>query len=77
MLVLTRKVTEKIYVGDDVTVAVLEVRGNRVRLGIDAPQAMKIIRAELPREVSDSDPYDPTRSTPSTTPEDETGSPSS
>lgn len=47
MLVLTRKEQQKIYVGDDVKVTVCEIRGDRVRLGIDAPPAVPILREEL------------------------------
>jgi carbon storage regulator CsrA len=47
MLVLTRKLGEQIRVGDDITFAVLAVRGNQVRLGIEAPRWVRIARAEL------------------------------
>jgi carbon storage regulator len=49
MLVLARKVSEKIQVGDDVTITVTAVNGNSVRLGIQAPQEVRIVRAcEVP-----------------------------
>lgn len=47
MLVLTRKPGERLHVGDDITVSVLEVRGNRVRIGIEAPKHVRVVRAEL------------------------------
>ena len=47
MLVLTRKLGEVIRVGDDVTVRVLEVKGNQVRLGVDAPAEVRIYREEI------------------------------
>jgi carbon storage regulator len=47
MLVLTRKTNESIRIGDEIRVTVLEVRGNRVRIGIDAPQDVQIARAEV------------------------------
>ena len=47
MLVLTRKSGEAINVGDEITVTVLEVRGNQVRLGIQAPLNVIIHRKEL------------------------------
>ena len=47
MLVLTRKLGEAIQIGDDVSVEVLEVRGNRVRLGITAPNQVSVNRSEL------------------------------
>jgi carbon storage regulator len=47
MLVLNRKTGEKILVGDEITITVLEVQGNRVRIGIDAPLSVSILRSEL------------------------------
>ena len=47
MLVLTRRVNERILIGDNVTVTVLEVRGDQVRLGIDAPRDVEVLREEL------------------------------
>jgi carbon storage regulator len=47
MLVLSRKRSESLHIGDDVTVTVLEVRGNVVRLGIHAPSSVRVLRAEL------------------------------
>jgi carbon storage regulator len=47
MLVLTRKVGEKIHIGDGITVTVLDVKGARVRIGIDAPGDIRIVRGEL------------------------------
>ena len=49
MLVLTRRVNERIVIGDDVTVTVLEVRGDQVRLGIEAPREVKVFREEVLR----------------------------
>ena len=47
MLVLSRRVGESVVVGDDVTITVLEVRGDVVRVGIDAPRSVSVHRAEL------------------------------
>ena len=47
MLVLTRKLGESVRIGDDVVVTVVGVRGNQIRLGIDAPQEVKIRREEI------------------------------
>lgn len=47
MLVLTRKSDESIYLGDDITITVVEIKGNSVRLGIKAPGSLKIYRKEL------------------------------
>lgn len=51
MLVLTRKLGEVIRVGDAVTVRVLEVRGNQVRLGVEAPADVRIYREEVYRAI--------------------------
>jgi carbon storage regulator len=47
MLVLTRKSGEKIHIGADIVVTVLEINGNKVRIGFDAPGDIAILRAEL------------------------------
>lgn len=47
MLVLTRRAGESIVIGNDVTVTVLEVRGDQIRLGIDAPRDVPIHREEV------------------------------
>ena len=51
MLVLTRKLGEIIRVGDTVTVRVLEVKGNQVRLGVEAPSDVRIYREEVYRAI--------------------------
>lgn len=50
MLVLSRRRGEQICVGDDVVLTVLDVRGNRVSLGFDAPKDRTIMRSELTEE---------------------------
>ena len=47
MLVLTRKSDESIKLGDDITITIVEVKGNSVRLGIEAPAGLRIYRREL------------------------------
>jgi carbon storage regulator len=47
MLVLTRKPGEMVAIGNHITVTVVGVTGNQVRLGIDAPDQLRILRAEL------------------------------
>ena len=47
MLVLTRKVEESITIGNHVTVSVLEVKGNQVKLGISAPRDIAVNRTEI------------------------------
>jgi len=47
MLVLTRKVSERIQIGDDVTLTIVRIDGNKVRIGIEAPEHIKVKRDEL------------------------------
>jgi carbon storage regulator CsrA len=47
MLVLTRKRMEKLYIGRDICVTVVRLEGGQVRLGIDAPRHVPVVRAEL------------------------------
>ena len=47
MLVLSRKKDEKIIIGDNITVMVIEIRGDKVRLGIDAPKEVSVHRQEV------------------------------
>ena len=59
MLALSRKPGEQVVIGNDITLTVVEVNGNRVRLAFDAPDQVRILRAELacrPGEPLDADP---------------------
>jgi len=47
MLVLSRKIGEKLVIGDNITVVISRVAGNRVTLGIEAPNDVRIVRGEL------------------------------
>ena len=47
MLVLTRKLDESIIVGENIEIKIIEIRGDQVRLGIDAPRSVSIYRKEL------------------------------
>lgn len=47
MLVLTRKIGEKIRIGDDVVITLLGVRGNQYKIGIDAPKHISVDREEI------------------------------
>jgi carbon storage regulator len=47
MLILTRRPGESIQVGDDIEISVLEIRGNQVRIGINAPAEILVLRSEL------------------------------
>lgn len=52
MLVLSRKREESIRIGGDVVVAVLEIHGRRVRLGVEAPAQLRVLRSELTTAVA-------------------------
>ena len=54
MLVLTRKINVRITSGDNITVQVVEGRGDRVRLGITAPREIRVLRSELPVESKEA-----------------------
>lgn len=47
MLALTRKIGERIVIGDGITITVVEVKGDSVRLGIEAPKEIRILRGEI------------------------------
>jgi carbon storage regulator CsrA len=47
MLVLSRKRDEEIYVGNNITITIVRIKGNAVQVGIDAPPDVKVLRSEL------------------------------
>ena len=53
MLVLSRKVEQKIIIGDNIEVAVLEIRGDKVRLGITAPLEVPVHREEVYQRIAE------------------------
>jgi len=54
MLVLTRKQQEQIRIGNQVTITILRISGNQVRVGIEAPPDVRILRGELPAHNDDT-----------------------
>ncbi len=52
MLVLSRRVGESIVIGEDIVISVLEVRGDVVRIGVDAPRSVQVRRQELVEAVA-------------------------
>ncbi len=55
MLILTRRVGETLFVGDDITVTVLAVKGNQVRIGINAPKHVSVCRQEIYEKLQSDD----------------------
>jgi carbon storage regulator CsrA len=60
MLILTRRPTQTVAIGSDITVTVLEIRGRQVRLGVNAPRSVTVLREEIvvkarTRRVPDAD----------------------
>lgn len=53
MLVLTRKTQEEILIGDSIRISIVRIKGNTVRLGIEAPRDVRVVRAELPPHEGD------------------------
>ena len=55
MLILTRRVGETLLVGDDITLTVLAVKGNQVRIGVNAPKNVSICRQEIYEKLQNDD----------------------
>ena len=54
MLILTRKVGESVLIGDDISITVLSVRGNQVKLGVQAPKEVSVHREEIYHRILQS-----------------------
>lgn len=55
MLILTRRVGETLMIGDDITVTVLGVKGNQVRVGVNAPRDVAVHREEIYQRIRSGD----------------------
>ncbi|HET7267888.1 MAG TPA: carbon storage regulator CsrA [Oleiagrimonas sp.] len=76
MLILTRRVGETLMIGDEVTVTVLGVKGNQVRIGINAPKDVAVHREEIYQRIKreergQDDPADAPSSAPAAASDDE------
>lgn len=54
MLVLTRKAGERVLIGDDIVITVLETRGDGIRVGVEAPRGVRIQRGEIVQAVTEA-----------------------
>ncbi len=55
MLILTRRVGESLMIGEEITITVLGVKGNQVRIGVDAPRDVAVHREEIFNRIQDGD----------------------
>jgi carbon storage regulator len=53
VLIVTRKCSEGLFIGDDIRITILEVRGKQVRLGIEAPITVVVLREEVYRRIQE------------------------
>lgn len=56
MLILTRRVGETMMVGDDITVTILGVKGNQIRIGVNAPKDVPVHREEIYQRIQEGRP---------------------
>jgi carbon storage regulator len=53
MLVLTRKIGESINIGDNIKISIMDIKGNSVRIGVDAPRSMSVFREEIYSKIQE------------------------
>jgi carbon storage regulator len=53
LLILTRKSGEGLFIGDDIRITILEIRGKQIRLGIEAPTSVVVLREEIYRRIQE------------------------
>jgi carbon storage regulator len=53
VLILTRKSGEGLFIGDDIRITILEIRGKQIRLGIEAPASVIVLREEIYRRIQE------------------------
>ncbi|MCI5523008.1 MAG: carbon storage regulator CsrA [Treponema sp.] len=51
MLILSRKIDQKIRIGDEITLTIIEVHGDQVKIGVEAPKNVKVFRQEVFEEI--------------------------
>lgn len=51
MLILSRKTNQKILIGDDIELTIIEIRGDQVKVGVNAPPTVKVFREEIYQEI--------------------------
>jgi carbon storage regulator len=54
MLILTRRINEGLRIGDDVSITVLEIKGNQIRLGVNAPKDVSVHREEIYQRIHET-----------------------
>ena len=53
MLILTRKTNEKIKIGNEITISIIEIHGDQVKIGVDAPKEVRVFREEVYQAIQD------------------------
>jgi len=54
MLILTRRIGESLVIGEDITITILAIKGNQIRIGIDAPKDVSVNRQEIQNKINQS-----------------------